>query len=387
MKNHEKLLILLLFFSLAACTGARKQVAEEKTTLFESITDSTIYPADLFLTQTLGGEYKKMHEAFSGELSDIRVDLIHYYTKDPDKNNVLASGIISYPANGNIKGIILAEHSTIGSNREAPSEAKYMLETVLTALGYMVISTDYIGYGTTAHLPHTYLHAGSTAQSSIDILLAVREHISKTGKNLTDTISIVGYSQGGASALAAQKMIESNFASDIHINNVIAGGGPYDLVSLFDDIKTGALEQSAFVPMAIIGLNYGDGLNLDLSRIFTSALLANYHEWIISKKYTLSEINAFLEKNCLLPDFFNNSGEIEKLRPSLIQNSLTEWTPRAPIRLIHGTDDTTVPFYCSQRAYDSFKEKGCAVELVPVPGADHTGAAIFYIMDVINHLN
>ncbi|MDR0536887.1 MAG: lipase family protein [Tannerellaceae bacterium] len=390
MKKIEHLFIQLLSLWLVACTEANKPIVEEQPSFFESIVDSVVYPANEILVQTLGEGYAKLSSALSGRLADIRVDVLHYYTLDPEGKRTLASGIVSYPAQGEIDNVVLAEHATVGSSREAPSEAKFVIESILSSLGSLVIVTDYIGYGTTSALPHTYLHVGSTAQASIDMFFAAKEYMKMLGKRLPDEIYVTGYSQGGASALAVQKTVEANHADSVHIKKVIAGGGPYDLLALFDDVETRKLSQTAFIPMAIIGLNYGDKLGLDFGKLFNEPLLSNYHEWIISKKYTLSEINSFLGSDFLNSSFFSDettNPEIAKLRSSLVKNSLTDWTPKAPIRLLHGTKDTTVPFYCSQHAYDSFKAKGCKVDLFPIPGADHGGAVALYVIDVVSQIN
>jgi dipeptidyl aminopeptidase/acylaminoacyl peptidase len=86
--------------------------------------------------------------------------------------------------------------------------------------------------------------------------------------------------------------------------------------------------------------------------------------------------------------FFDGQGnpEIEELYRSLARNSLINWVPEAPLVLIHGTKDTTVPFYCSQRAYDSFKAKGCDVKLERVD-SDHTGSVVSFILKVFTNLN
>lgn len=399
MKFIERILLALLCLWLAACTEKNRPatIEEEETyPCFHSVRDSCVYPVNELLNMILGKDYAKLSPVFTEKLSDIRVDVIDYYTKDPYGKIDMGTGIISYPVQGKIKKAVLAEHPTIGASYECPSEQKLALESVLSAFGHIVISPDYLGFPSRgsalkegSYLPHTYLHSESTAQYSIDMLLAVREYMSGIGRPLSDSVSIIGYSQGGHSALAVQKTIEAHFADSIHIYKVIAGGGPYDLVALFDEVKAGRLEPSAFVPMAIIGLDYGDALGLNYNKIFVEPLLSNYEEWINSKKHTVSEINSLIGKEFLHPDFFNGetNEETGKLHASLVKNSLIEWTPQAPVRLLHGMKDTTVPIYCSQRAYDSFKSKGCKVDLIRIPGIDHTGAVPFYIIDVITQLN
>ena len=394
MKHFRYIFIVLFLGWLAACTvhedvEPEKETEEEPSAYFESVTGSRNYPAKELLTKILGNGYGYL-ELFG--LADVKVDAIRYYTKDPEGKRILASGFITCPASASVRGVVLSGHPSIGASREAPSVQMYALESLLAMFGYVVVSPDYIGFGASESLPHPYLHVEATAGASIDMLFAAREYMEAEERPLQNDIYIVGYSQGGAAALAIQKVAEERYAQEIPVNKVIAGGGPYDLVGIFDEVKATSAEPSAYIPMTVIGLDYGDNLGLDYTKVFKEPLLSNYGEWINSKKYSISEINGKMGagsvEQLLHAGFFDGQGnpEIEELYRSLARNSLIDWKPEAPLVLIHGTKDTTVPFYCSQRAYDSFKSKGCDVKLERVD-SDHTGSVASFILKVFTTLN
>ncbi len=61
--------------------------------------------------------------------------------------------------------------------------------------------------------------------------------------------------------------------------------------------------------------------------------------------------------------------EVERFYPFMPVKNVTSDYP--PTMLIHGTDDTDVPFEQSQMMASEFEEHGVAYELVTVPGAEH----------------
>lgn len=72
---------------------------------------------------------------------------------------------------------------------------------------------------------------------------------------------------------------------DTGVKEVFAGAGAYDLTASYNDfIAKDYSSESETVPMLILGLEYGDKLGLDLTKMFGPKLLANYEEWILSKK-------------------------------------------------------------------------------------------------------
>ncbi|MDH6305696.1 pimeloyl-ACP methyl ester carboxylesterase [Parabacteroides sp. PF5-5] len=322
---------------------------------------------------------------------DVTVEVIKYHTVDPQGKSVIASGIISYPSSRTPKGVVLAEHFTISAANEAPSRQMCIVETALSLYDYLVIAPDYIGFGSTESLRHPYLHIESTAQVSLDMLFAVHEYMEMKEQSLPGNLYIAGYSQGGAAALAVQKMAEEKYPSDVKIHSVIAGGGAYDLAAIFDGFaKEETVAYPCSLPLTIIGMDYGDGLNLDYSKVFIEPLLSNYDEWVNSKKYNTDEINQKLShtvRTFIHPDLYKEgmNSEFKKIYTSLDKNSLINWAPKAPILLVHGKNDDVVPYFCAQNAYDSFQAKGSKVELIST-NSGHKETAITYYLYLLTRL-
>ncbi|MDR2496507.1 MAG: alpha/beta hydrolase [Tannerellaceae bacterium] len=391
MNKISNLFTAIIAVILAACSGSPTidppVIEPEESPYFVSVTDSATGTGADFLVKTIGNEYLALLFTMTAgnKLADVRVDAIRYYTADPAGKKIIASGIVARPASEDIRGVILAGHGTIGASREAPSEMMTDWMSLLALAGYMVVSPDYIGYGASKDLPHPYLHAGLTASACIDMYFAVRDYMAMLGEPLpSKELHVMGYSQGGSAALAVQKLAETEYTDEISIRSVMAGGGPYDLTLIFDQVKEKQIEPSPFIPMVILGLDYGDSLQLDYSQFFLAPLLNSYREWIFGKELTIGEIHERIGNDFLSPALFAGeaNADVAKLYASLEANSLVGWKPNAPLTLIHGRTDATVPPACAEKAYQSFTELGAKVEL-KMAASGHTDTILFFILEVL----
>ena len=154
-----------------------------------------------------------------------------------------------------IESVHLYSHYTVTANSQCPTSATASTAdfVVLASLfeGYernektpymsivkrsIVIMPDYEGYGVTSDRVHPYLVQTVTAQQVVDALTYGLELYGKLNgalplKNDWRCFSL-GYSQGGAVALAVQRYIEEKGLSDqLHFRGTLCGDGPYDLIA------------------------------------------------------------------------------------------------------------------------------------------------------------
>lgn len=386
VKQHKFILFFLLLCGIFSCTTEDSPIfVPEKPTEYLVEVQQSITLDKTSFAERLGAEGQNPLIAFLPN-NTIKIETILYKTKAPDGTSVEASGIIAYPESEVIRGVVVAEHFTIADNAEAPSSQLATFESALALYGYLVISPDYLGFGSTVNLPHPYIHAASSAQTSIDLAFATREYMGIKEIALDNKCYAVGYSQGGHAALAFAKMAEEKYPNDFTIQAISAGGGPYEPQQMFDLLlKNDYTGYPASIPMTVLGLDYADNLQLDLSNIFLEPLLSNYKAWY-NKTKTIGEINRLLGSNKISnfmhPSVFSTepSADVQKLYISLEKNRLTQWTPKAPITLIHGTEDAVVPFINAQMAYDSFTERGCQVDLISVKSGHQETAVNFYML-------
>jgi len=292
-----------------------------------------------------------------------------YWSTDQDGMPIRLSGKIMIPASGEIKNYILVSHFTIGADRECPSRS-FQLEGILALDGYALIIPDYIGYGASSNRIHPYLCSNLTAKNVVDMLDASVPYLKKCGYAPKDSsIILLGYSQGGATTMAVQRLMETDedYAAKYRIRRNFAGAGPYDIALTYDDaIKKDYTGIPCAIPLIIIGLNEGEHIGLDFANFFKSPLLENYEKWILSKKYTTKEMGNIMGVNKLSAIMRDEACQKRdprtiKFYNAMMVNSVVEgWEPKAPVYMFHSQEDDTVPFLNSQRAKDAFEN--CNIE-------------------------
>lgn len=285
-----------------------------------------------------------------------------YKSIDVDGQPTILSGKVILPAKGPIKRYILVSHYTIASNKEAPSNI-FSLEGLLVKLGYALIIPDYIGYGVTADKVHPYLVMELTATNVLDMYYAVVPFLEKAGcAPEHDDIYLMGYSQGGATAMAVQHAIEHH-DKPIKIRRVFAGGGPYDIKYTYDQfVETNWASYPCAVPIMMQGMVVGNKLDLDMSKMMQPFIYENLDAWVNSKLYTAGQINTLLGSH-VTSDLLTEIGmdrtsqEVSELYKAMVNNSILtySWTPKAPVFMFHSMDDDVVPFENAMRAKSKWK--------------------------------
>ncbi len=285
-----------------------------------------------------------------------------YESIDVDGNPIVLSGKVLLPADGKIKRCILVSHFTIGSNLEAPSNT-FPLEGVLVKLGYALIVPDYIGYGVTVDVVHPYLVMDLTARNVLDMYKAVIPFLKEAGwKPQYDDIYLMGYSQGGATTMAVQHLIEHH-DEDVKIRRVFAGGGPYDVKTTYDRfVETNVASYPCAVPIMMQGMIVGNKLNLDMKELMAPHIYENLDAWVNSKRYTAKQLNQMMGSR-VTSDLLTTKGmdrtsdEVSELYKAMTNNSILSysWVPEAPVFIMHSIEDESVPYDNAVRAKTKWK--------------------------------
>ena len=301
-------------------------------------------------------DFSKMTTAI--ELSGI------YPSIDLEGEPIMLSGKVILPAKGPIKRYILVSHYTIASNAEAPSNI-FSLEGLLVKLGYALIIPDYLGYGVTADHIHPYLVMDITARNVLDMYLAVVPFMEAAGCTPEhDDIYLMGYSQGGATTMAVQHLIEHHDDENIKIRRVFAGGGPYDVKSTYDRfVETNYASYPCAVPIMLQGMVIGNKLDVDMSELMQPYIYEHLDEWVNSKRLTTGQINDLLGTN-ITSELLTTKGmdrtskEVSELYKAMVNNSILtySWTPKAPVFMMHSIDDDVVPYENATRAKSKWKD-------------------------------
>ena len=292
-----------------------------------------------------------------------------YPSIDIEGNPITLSGKVMLPKKGVPKRMILVSHYTVCSNAEAPSNC-FSLEGVLVNSGYGLIIPDYIGYGVTAKEVHPYLVMDVTAHNVVDMYLAVRPWLEAVDRIPDDpSLDLMGYSQGGATTMAVQYLIETDFSNadsmdHIMLHRVFAGGGPYDVKATYERfVTTDTAGYPVAVPLVLQGMIKGNKLNMQLSDMMKPFLCDNMDAWINSKRFTSAQINQLIGTKVtheLLTDeaMEQKSEKVAELYKAMTLNSITayDWDPQASVYMMHSIDDETVPYTNATHARSHWKD-------------------------------
>ncbi len=292
-----------------------------------------------------------------------------YPSIDIDGNPITLSGKVMLPKNGAPKRMILVSHYTVCSNAEAPSNC-FSLEGVLVNSGYGLIIPDYLGYGVTAKEVHPYLVMTVTAHNVVDMYLAVKPWLEAIGRSAEDpSLDLMGYSQGGATTMEVQYLIETDYSDEDDINHitlhrVFAGGGPYDVQATYERfVNTDTAGYPVAVPLVLQGMIKGDKLDIEISDMMQPWLCEHLDEWINSKRFTSAQINKMIgtkvTHELLTTEAMEQTSEkVAELYKAMTLNSIIayDWEPKAPVYMMHSMDDETVPYTNATRARSHWKD-------------------------------
>ncbi len=358
-------------------------------TLHNSLEDGTFYHR---VAGMHFSEWETGSELFlKAVYSSINEVAVTYPSTLPNGDPVVLSGKIYLPKNKKVKNIIIANHYTICSNREAPSHAS-SIEGIFAIKDYIVLMPDYIGYGISDSIPHPYLHLQSTVRSAIDMLKAAIPYLRANCYAYNPALILVGYSQGGAATLALQKELEEHYPDQYAIQKVFAGAGPYDLAATFDYyVEHTTTDIPCSLPMLIAGMNYGEDLQLNLNDFFQPILQKAYPQLIASKNKTMNEVNTelgneikLLLKPCI---FHKQTYPTAVLYDAVLKNSIVHWTPQANLYMFHSTEDNMVPFLNSEHAKQVFDKQHIeSIVYDFAPYGNHMNAAVTFFEKVYKAL-
>ncbi len=272
-------------------------------------------------------------------------------------SSLLACWAPSAPKEGDaIESVHMYSHYTVSANSQCPTSsslqsADFVALSILFEGGAydasqpfrsvvkrsIVIMPDYEGYGVTADRTHPYLVEDVTAQQVVDaVTYGLQLYAKLDGADNTLPLKddwrsfSIGYSQGGAVALAVQRYIEENNLSDqLHFRGTLCGDAPYDLIATMryylDDDGTSydaatahrqdQVTLPAVLPMIMNGMIVSNPTMSvhELSDYFSQSFLdTGIMDWLNGKDMSLDDIN-----NAWLAQIDNGSVTIgEKTYPA-----------------------------------------------------------------------
>jgi pimeloyl-ACP methyl ester carboxylesterase len=371
---HQVSLMLLLTLSVVSCTDHPGSAPEPQTRLV-----SSAKVADIPLQQ-LSAVVAQTNPSYASLLKyGISAYRLVYKTRNWDGTIINASGLLLIPATTNPVPMIGQQHGTIFSEAEAPSNfgpasEAYQYGTIFASNGFIIASPDYIGYGESKGLIHTYEHRASLAQTSLDMLRAAREYInSNSAVHWDSRLYLAGYSEGGYATMSLYKKMQEEVPTEFNLRAVSSGAGAHDKTTF---TKTLLTQPSAVNPQwnrafLWVLLTYNQiypTLRRPLDYYFKEPYLSD-----IKANQQLATLNGSF--NDVLTDTFKMgilNGTDTAFLSAVAENDVYNWKPLIPLLLVHGTADPQVYFLNSQNAYAAMLAQGSTVvKLLPLVGKTH----------------
>ncbi len=302
------------------------------------------------------------------------------------------------------KNLILGEHYTITKDGMTPSRFfNFMQYLVGNAL---FIQPDYIGYGATKNELHPYLNHEVTAINSVDALEAGYAAWKKAIKNKKSLrngwkMVVIGSSQGGSSALAVHKYMDTHLdvANKWHFAYSYCCCGPYSPTATMESYyKKGSVTYPCVLPMTIKAMmaSYPEILGKYKEEDFYSEKYLKFKNimdgLIATKEFSTDAITSRMKdalgvkgKSVALKDVLSDSvldmnSQIAKdFFKCLEKNDLTTgWTPVHEIRLYQSKGDEVVPYANAEKLKQAFPDKVKEVRVFQDKG--HVGTCICWML-------
>ena len=288
-------------------------------------------------------------------LYDVKSYQLNYFTLDGHNQLTEASALIVIPQKPTItpSPVLSFQHGTKFYNREAPTQelGAEAPEVITAAMGYIVSSADYVGYGASHSIEHPYLLAKPSAYAVIDMLTALKTWLDFHEYPHNQQLFLTGYSEGGYVTMATHKIMQEENIAPFNIVASVVGAGPYNLSVSLRELFRGIGSLPSLLADPVINL------------LLTS---------LSPDDSDIAFQTTFLER------YFDNDR----------QDNVHEWRANTPIRLYHGKDDQTVPYKSATTTLEAMQTQNSAdIELIDCPAdpSNHRNCVVPYWLFMINY--
>ena len=271
----KKTTIILLAFIASVLTSAA-----------QDINYKIIYDRDTVVKARVGN--------FSLSSRSVRRIIYEYPSKDADGKPATISGVIMIPSNiidgTPCDGIMLFNRATLGSPEDCPSTGNQELINGLIVNplqpNYILVMSDFIGYGSSSQYPMFYHSGDVNARNSLDGLLAARQILTDENLPQGKYLFNLGFSQGGSESLYVAKLRDMEYKDKgVTFTKTFAGGGPTDYVVAYREyVKKDWCEDCKDVIMMLISTVKNCHMDIAWKDLFKEPLASGVEEFIKTKE-------------------------------------------------------------------------------------------------------
>lgn len=250
--------------------------------------------------------------------------------------------------------------------------------------GYTVFIPDYIGFGITLGKDHPYVYYPEMFISNIDGLLAVKERLQQKGLSYDNSLFLAGWSQGAGAAISAHKYIQENYAADFTVVASSGLAGPYNFkrfAKTFLERKNEEIDALPIFSWGLYSMNKFSNLKRPTDQLYTYPVYDQFSSILTpSKKPEQIFSEYFLSRWA--------AGSDTAFIQTLEANSFDKgWKAIGKVFLHHGEDDSLVPLYNTEDAYDGLTAAGGDVKKYIYPGGTHINKLGDFIANTLTDFN
>ena len=378
-------------------------IASVLTSAAQNINYKIIYDRDTVVKARVGN--------FSLSSRSVRRIIYEYPSKDADGKPATISGVIMIPSNiidgTPCDGIMLFNRATLGSPEDCPSAGNQELINGLIVNplqpNYILVMSDFIGYGSSSQYPMFYHSGDVNARNSLDGLLAARQILTDENLPQGKYLFNLGFSQGGSESLYVAKLRDMEYKDKgVTFTKTFAGGGPTDYVVAYQEyVKKDWCEDCKDVIMMLISTVKNCHMDIAWKDLFKEPLASGVEEFIKTKeKGTLTEYGVSMQDslhNLLQPAYMDVETPQTKAMMAQLEkiNLMNGWEPDSTQKYFieHSRHDNYVPIQSVRALIPWMREKGFTPSIVPgktnlqtntlVFKLDHSLSAIVWLIQTV----
>ena len=287
-------------------------------------------------------------------LYDVTSQQVSYLSRHPDGSpSAELTAAITFPVIASASGFVTRDRAIILTHATGSTpgdldntDAWYILANLFASRGYLVIAPDNYGRGGTGSSPETYLMANRTALNTLDLVNQVLEDTAYDDVYNGSDLAIIGYSQGGHSAIGLHLLFETQGPKSLSIRETYSGGAPHNLYQTVRGVMQhldGSCDDGAYCRY----VDEDTTVPFATDRIFPGFLNYTDTGLLLDDVVTGEEINPEF-----VTAFLANDPELDNFKAMLQLSSFTQIvsagdnfsSSNALVHLYHSQFDRLVPF-------------------------------------------
>ena len=287
-------------------------------------------------------------------LYDVTSQQVSYLSRHPDGSpSAELTAAITFPVIASASDFVTRDRAIILTHATGSTpgdldntDAWYILANLFASRGYLVIAPDNYGRGGTGSSPETYLMANRTALNTLDLVNQVLEDTAYDDVYNGSDLAIIGYSQGGHSAVGLHLLLETQGPENLSIRETYSGGAPHNLYQTVRGVMQhldGSCDDGAYCRY----VDEDTTVPFATDRIFPGFLSYTNTGLLLEDVVTGEEINPEF-----VTAFLANDPELDNFKAMLQLSSFAQIvsagdnfsSSNALVHLYHSQFDRLVPF-------------------------------------------